>query len=47
MEVSQKKEKELLKKWKRDWKIQPIEEMNPKWSDLSINWELNYNKIRE
>ncbi len=35
-----------FKKWKRDWKIELIEEMNPSWSDLSINWNLNYNKIR-
>ena len=35
-----------FKKWKRDWKIELIEEMNPSWSDLSTNWNLNYNKIR-
>ena len=35
-----------FKKWKRDWKINLIEEMNPSWSDLSINWNLNYNKFR-
>lgn len=35
-----------FKKWKRDWKIELIEDMNPSWSDLSINWNLNYNKIR-
>lgn len=23
-----------LKKWKRDWKIRIIEEMNPEWEDL-------------
>jgi hypothetical protein len=23
-----------LKKWKRDWKIRMIEEMNPNWLDL-------------
>ncbi len=23
-----------MKKWKRDWKIQLIEEMNPTWNDL-------------
>jgi putative endonuclease len=27
------REKEL-KKWRRDWKIRPIEEQNPGWSDL-------------
>ena len=35
-----------FKKWKREWKIELIEEMNPSWSDLSANWNLNYNKIR-
>lgn len=29
-----------FKKWKRDWKIKLIEEMNPTWSDLSLNWNL-------
>ena len=23
-----------LKKWKRDWKIEPIEKMNPEWKEL-------------
>lgn len=27
-----------LKKWKRDWKISLIEEMNPWWNDLSSAW---------
>lgn len=27
-------------------KLELIEEMNPSWSDLSINWNLNFNKIR-
>lgn len=35
-----------FKKWKRDWKIKLIEEMNPSWCDLSINWNLNFNKLR-
>ena len=35
-----------FKKWKRDWKIKCIEEMNPSWMDLSMNWNLNYNKFR-
>ena len=25
-----------LKKWRRDWKIRLIEEMNPKWEDLYL-----------
>ncbi len=43
--VAEKREKQF-KKWKRDWKIELIEEMNPNWLDLSINWNLNYRKIR-
>ncbi|MDD7885882.1 GIY-YIG nuclease family protein [Flavivirga sp. 57AJ16] len=35
-----------FKKWKRQWKINLIEEMNPSWSDLSANWNLNFNKLR-
>ncbi len=27
-----------LKKWKRLWKIELIEKGNPKWLDLSIEW---------
>jgi putative endonuclease len=30
-----------MKKWKRDWKIKLIEDMNANWSDLSENWNLN------
>lgn len=40
------KRERQLKKWKREWKIELIEDMNPSWSDISINWNLNYNKIR-
>ena len=36
-----------FKKWKRDWKIELIEDMNPAWIDLSINWNINFNKLRE
>ncbi|GAA4761773.1 MULTISPECIES: GIY-YIG nuclease family protein [Flavobacterium] len=36
-----------LKKWKRDWKLNLIKEMNPTWLDISINWNFNFNKIRE
>jgi len=34
------------KKWKRNWKLELIEEMNPSWSDLSLNWNLNFKKLR-
>ena len=35
-----------MKKWKRDWKINLIEDSNPKWVDISHNWKLNFNKLR-
>ena len=35
-----------FKKWKRDWKVKLIEEMNPNWSDLSMNWNLGKNIFR-
>lgn len=44
--VAEKREKQF-KKWKRDWKIELIEEMNPNWTDLSSNWNLNFNTLRE
>jgi putative endonuclease len=43
---AEKREKQL-KKWKRGWKVQIIEELNPSWSDLTLNWNLNYNSIRK
>ena len=27
-----------MKKWKRDWKIEIIENKNPEWKDLANNW---------
>lgn len=27
-----------LKKWRRAWKENIINEVNPKWKDLSLNW---------
>ena len=35
-----------LKKWKRDWKVNLIEDMNPAWMDISINWNFDFSKIR-
>ncbi|WP_370392350.1 GIY-YIG nuclease family protein [uncultured Winogradskyella sp.] len=29
-----------FKKWKRQWKVNLIEEMNASWIDLSLNWNL-------
>jgi len=28
-----------LKNWKREWKNVLIEKINPKWEDLSLNWD--------
>ena len=36
-----------LKKWKRDWKVNLIEDMNPAWIDISLNWNFNFNIIRK
>tara|TARA_R110002073_G_scaffold102317_3_gene232308 strand:- start:7987 stop:8304 length:318 start_codon:yes stop_codon:yes gene_type:complete len=34
-----------IKKWKRQWKINQIESINPNWKDLSEDWNLaNFNK---
>ena len=41
------KRERQFKRWKRVWKIELIEEMNPSWSDISTNWNLNYNKLRK
>lgn len=30
-----------MKKWKREWKINLIQEMNSGWVDLSMNWNLD------
>ena len=30
-----------LKKWKRKWKINLIEEKNPNWNDLASDWSTN------
>ncbi|GGG36263.1 nuclease [Bizionia arctica] len=44
--IEAEKRERNFKKWKRDWKIELIEDMNPSWSDLSINWKFNNNKLR-
>ncbi len=35
--IASKREKQM-KKWNREWKVKLIEEMNPGWFDLSLNW---------
>ena len=30
-----------MKKWKRQWKINLIEEKNPNWNDLAFDWATN------
>ena len=32
------KREKQLKNWRRQWKIDLIEEENPNWKDLSYNW---------
>ncbi|MCG9973377.1 GIY-YIG nuclease family protein [Gramella sp. YB25] len=32
------KREKNMKKWKREWKINLIEEKNPRWSDLAKEW---------
>jgi putative endonuclease len=38
METAIKREK-AIKEWKRLWKLDLIEAMNPEWHDLSVTWE--------
>ena len=45
--ASAEKRERQFKKWKRDWKIELIEEMNPTWTDLTLNWNINYNSVRK
>jgi putative endonuclease len=40
------KRERQMKKWKRVWKVKLIENFNPNWVDISLNWKLNYNKSR-
>lgn len=40
------KREKQMKKWKRDWKVSLIGSFNPNWVDISLNWKLNYNKLR-
>ena len=44
--ITASKRESQMKKWKRGWKLKLIEDMNPSWSDLSMNWNLNFNKLR-
>ena len=41
------KRERQFKKWKREWKVELIEGMNPSWLDIRINWNLNNNRIRK
>ena len=34
-----------LKKWKRNWKINLINDTNPDWMDISLNWGNNVNSF--
>lgn len=35
-----------FKKWKREWKVNLIVEMNPNWIDLTENWNLGEKRFR-
>ncbi len=35
-----------IKKWKRQWKINQIESINPDWKDLSDDWDLTNNNLK-
>ncbi|MCG2419706.1 GIY-YIG nuclease family protein [Aequorivita sp. F47161] len=35
--IASQREKQM-KKWNREWKVKLIEEVNPGWFDLSLNW---------
>jgi len=36
--IAEKRELQL-KKWKRAWKIELIEKLNPEWMDIAANWK--------
>src|SRR5690606_2544512 len=40
------KRESQFKKWKREWKVKLIEEQNPSWSDISMNWSFDLTKFR-
>ena len=40
MDAAIKREK-AIKEWKRLWKLDLIEAMNPEWSDLAASWEVS------
>ena len=35
-----------LKKWKRDWNVNLIEDINLAWMDININWNFDFSKIK-
>lgn len=35
-----------FKKWNRAWKLDLIKDINPNWTDLSQNWNLDLSKTR-
>lgn len=35
-----------FKKWKRAWKVKLIVEINPNWSDISLNWNFDNREFR-
>jgi len=41
------KREKTIKKWKREWKINIITEMNLEWLDLSAEWDLSKYLMRK
>jgi len=41
------KREKQFKKWNRNWKIRIIEEKNPDWIDLSLNWGLSFEMMEK
>lgn len=35
------KRERRIKKWRRAWKVELIEKLNPNWNDLSDEWDLD------
>ncbi len=39
------KRERQMKKWKRDWKDNLMNDMNPSWMDISLNWSNSINSV--
>ena len=34
-----------MKKWKREWKLNLIKDMNPNWIDIALNWSSGVSSV--